>query len=146
MNIVLVIFFSGIIINGILLMISLTPAGGTILGFTNSDLQYDNLKGYSNKTPDGFLSNTSQSQDASSFNPWLIVTNTGQSLLAGIASINLLLQALFMLESVFYNLGLWFPIFLPIFWGIATIFLGSKILLIGYAGSVLLNAILGRRS
>jgi hypothetical protein len=139
---VLIIFFSSIIINGLLLMVSATPSGAWITSnnFISNDLQYGKLNEKSISTPDGFISNTSQSQDASSFNPFTL-----DGVLAGVFSINLLISGLFLLEKIFWQLSLAFPIFSPILLSVASIFIASKLLLVGYAGSALINAILGRR-
>jgi hypothetical protein len=139
LNFVTIIFFASIIINGILLMVAATPNGAAMGGLANSDLQYTALGGTVEK-PDGFISNTSQSQDASSFNPFTV-----NSLFAGINAINFIIQGLFLLEIVFVNIAGWFPIFAPILLGVAGIILGAKLLLIGYAGSILLSAITGKR-
>jgi len=148
LNIAMIIFFASILINGVLVMISLTPSGSFITGFTgasSNELTYSELKQYSINTPDGFISNTAQSQDASSFNPFEIINNLGKTVFAGIHAINLLLMGFFLLELVFFNMSGWFPIFAPILLAVAGLIIGAKLLLIGYAGSVLLNAIMGRR-
>ena len=148
LNITMVIFFASILINGLLIMVSLSPGGSFITGMTgnaSNELNYTDLKDYSINTPDGFLSNTAQSQDASGFNPFEIVNNIGNTVFAGVHAINLLIAGFFLLELVFFNMSGWFPIFSPIFLAIAGLVIGSKLLLIGYAGSVLLNAIMGRR-
>jgi hypothetical protein len=148
LNIAMIVFFASIIINALLIMISLTPSGGILIGLTRTDLQYDSLSGNCVlTTQDGFISNTQQSQDASSFstikckNP----TTGGADIFAGINAINALFLGIFLLETVFFNMATWFPIFSPIFLAIAGLVLGVKILLIGYAGSILLNALFGRR-
>jgi hypothetical protein len=147
LNFVTIIFFASIIINGLLIMVTMTPAGSWITDrdITNDTLQYNSMSKYSTETTDGFISNTSQSQDASSFNPFTIISNIGNSILAGINAFNFLAQGLFMLELVFFRFSAWFPLFAPIFLSIAGIVLGAKLLLIGYFGSVLLSSILGRR-
>jgi hypothetical protein len=95
----------------------------------------------------GFISNTQQSQDASSFS--VIKCNNaatgGVDIFAGINAINMLFLGIFLLETIFWNMSVWFPIFSPIFLAIAGTALGAKVLLIGYAGSILLNALFGRR-
>ena len=129
-------------------MISLTPSGGMITGWTNNssnNLSYSDLNTYSINTPDGFISNTAQSQDASSFNPFEIINNLGKTVFAGVHAMNLLIMGFFLLEMMFVNLSSWFSIFSPIFLALAGLIIASKLLLIGYAGSVLLNAIMGRR-
>lgn len=141
LNLAIIILFASIIINSILLMLSFTPSGGWIIGLTSNDLSYDSLKGTSNDVPEGFISNTSQSQDASSFNPFSI-----DGLLAGVYGINLIISGLFLLEMIFFKFSVEFVVFAPIFLGLATILIGSKLLLVAYAGSVLLNAITGRRA
>lgn len=146
LNLAMLIFFAGIIINGLLLMVALTPAGGTIIGLTRTDLTYDSLSDSCVlSTPSGFLSNTPQSQDASSFNPIECRQASGIDIFAGLHAINSILLGLFLLEAVFFTLSYWFPIFSPILLSIAAIFVGAKLLLIGYAGSILLNSIFGRR-
>jgi len=142
LNFVTIIFFASIIINGFLLMISATPSGAWITGtnLTNDNLNYSSLGGQNIDTTEGFISNTSQSQDASSFNPFSI-----DGVLAGVNAFNFLIAGLFLIEMVFVRFATWFPLFAPLFLGIAGILLGAKILLIGYFGSVLLSAILGRR-
>jgi len=147
LNIAMIIFFAGIIINAMLIMVSLTPAGGVILGLTRTDLQYDALEGNCTlASQDGFISNTPQSQDASSFSTIKCVNDSGGiDIFAGINAINMLFLGIFLLEAVFFNLSTWFPIFSPIFLAVAGVVLGAKILLIGYAGSILLNALFGRR-
>jgi len=146
LNISMVIFFAGIIINAMLIMVSTTPNGGIILGLTRSDLQYDSLKGSCTlSTPDGFISNTQQSQDASSFNPIECTTATGFDIFAGINAINMLFLGFFLLEVVFFNMAIWFGIFSPVFLAMAGIFVGAKLLLLGYAGSILLKALFGGR-
>ena len=148
LNIAMIIFFAGIIINALLIMISLTPSGGVILGLTRTDLQYDSLGGNCVLADqDGFISNTQQSQDASSFSTIKCVNSTtgGVDIFAGINAINMMFLGIFLLETVFFNMASWFPIFSPIFLALAGIVLGAKILLIGYAGSILLNALFGRR-
>ena len=147
LNIAMIIFFAGIMINAMLIMVSLTPAGGVILGLTRSDLQYDSLGGNCVLADqDGFISNTQQSQDASSFSTIKCVNDAGGvDIFAGINAINMMFLGIFLLETVFFNMASWFPIFSPIFLAIAGVVLGAKILLIGYAGSILLNALFGRR-
>ena len=148
LNIAMIIFFAGIFINALLIMISLTPSGGVILGLTRADLQYDSLGGQCTlTTQDGFISNTQQSQDASSFST-IKCTNTttgGFDIFAGINAINMMFLGMFLLETVFFNMAMWFPIFSPIFLAVAGVVVGAKVLLIGYAGSILLNALFGRR-
>ena len=148
LNIAMIVFFASILINGLLIMVSLTPEGSFITGWTNDSsngLGYSDLKEYSINTPDGFISNTAQSQDSSSFNPFEIIDRLGKTVFAGVNAVNLLIMGFFLLEMVFFNMSLWFPIFSPIFLAVAGLVIGSKLLLIGYAGSVLLNAIMGRR-
>lgn len=148
LNIAMIVFFSSILINGMLIMVSLTPSGSFILDWTGSsenNLGYDNMKDYSLNTPDGFLSNTAQSQDASSFNPFEILDQFGKTVFAGLNAINMLIIGFFLLEIMFYNMATWFPIFNPILLAVAGLIVGAKLLLIGYAGSVLLNSIMGRR-
>ena len=147
LNISMIIFFAGILINALLIMISLTPSGGAILGLTRSDLQYDSLSGNCTlASQDGFISNTQQSQDASSFSTIKCSNSSGGiDIFAGINAINMLLLGVFLLETVFFNMSVWFPIFSPIFLAIAGVVIGAKILLIGYAGSILLNSLFGRR-
>jgi len=90
LNFVTIIFFASIIINGLLIMVTMTPAGSWITDrdITNDTLQYNSMSKYSTETTDGFISNTSQSQDASSFNPFTIISNIGNSILAGINAFN----------------------------------------------------------
>lgn len=145
MNIAMTIFFASIIINGFLGMLLLTPGGSAVLGLNDSALDYDSLKQNELSAPSGFISNTAQSQDASSFNPVQFVSDLFGSVLVGVNAINWLIQGFFLLEMVFVTLASWFPVFSPIFLSFAGIILGSKILLIGYAGSVLLKAITGGR-
>ena len=147
LNIAMIIFFAGILINALLLMISLTPSGGVILGLTRADLQYDSLGGQCVLTEqDGFISNTQQSQDASSFSTIKCANTTGGfDIFAGINAINMLFLGMFLLETVFWNMAMWFPIFSPIFLAVASIVVGAKLLLICYAGSILLNSLFGRR-
>jgi len=147
LNIAMIVFFAGIIINALLIMISLTPSGGVILGLTRADLQYNSLGGQCTLVDqDGFISNTAQSQDASSFSTIKCQNSSGGfDIFAGIAAINMLFLGIFLLETVFFNMSVWFPIFSPIFLAIAGVVVGAKILLIGYAGSILLNALFGRR-
>jgi len=148
LNIAMIIFFAGILINALLIMISLTPSGGVILGLTRTDLQYDSLGGQCTLVDqEGFISNTQQSQDASSFSSIKCVNEGtgGFNIFAGIVAINMLFLGIFLLETVFFNMALWFPIFSPFFLAIAGIVVGAKVLLIGYAGSILLNALFGRR-
>jgi len=148
LNIIMVIFFASILINGMLIMVSLTPSGGVILGLTRADLQYDSLGGQCTlATPEGFISNTQQSQDASSFSTIKCVNTStgGVDIFAGVTAINMLFLGIFLLETVFFNMALWFPIFSPIFLAVAGIVVGAKILLIGYAGSILINALWARR-
>jgi len=143
----MIIFFAGILINALLIMISLTPSGGVILGLTRADLQYDSLGGQCElNTQDGFISNTQQSQDASSFSTIKCVNpDGGFDIFAGINAINMLFLGVFLLEAVFFNMASWFPIFSPIFLAVAGAVIGAKVLLIGYAGSILLNSLFGRR-
>jgi len=148
LNIAMIVFFASILINGMLIMVSLTPSGGFIVDWTgsnNNKLSYSDINNYSLATPDGFLSNTAQSQDASSFNPFEILDQFGKTVFAGVNAINMLIIGFFLLEVMFYNLATWFPIFSPILLAVAGLIVGAKLLLIGYAGSVLLNAIMGRR-
>ncbi len=142
LNFVTIIFFASIIINGFLLMLSATPSGAWITNdnLTNDTLQYSGMGGQDVTTTDGFISNTSQSQDASSFNPFSI-----EGVLAGVNAFNFLIAGLFLLEQIFVRFSGWFPIFAPLFLSMAGLLIGAKILLIGYFGSVLLSAILGRR-
>ena len=142
LNLAMLIFFASIICNGMLIMLALTPSGGFIsdIGLTNTELQYNSMNGYELDNPDGFISNTSQSQDDAGFNPFTV-----GSLFAGVNAFNFLVLGLFMMETVFFRFSLWFPIFSPIFLSVAAVLVGAKLLLIGYFGSVLLNSILGRR-
>jgi len=142
LNFVTIIFFASIIINGFLLMLSATPSGAWITNdnLTNDTLQYSGMGGQDVTTTDGFISNTSQSQDASSFNPFSI-----EGVLAGVNAFNFLIAGLFLLEQIFVRFSGWFPIFAPLFLSMAGLLIGAKILLIGYFGSVLLSSILGRR-
>lgn len=123
-------------------MIAMTPSGAWVTGtnLASDSLSYDSLGGQDVVTTDGFISNTSQSQDASSFNPFSL-----EGVLAGVNAFNFFIAGLFLIEMVFVRFAGWFPLFAPLFLGIAGILLGAKILLIGYFGSVLLSAILGRR-
>ena len=136
----IIIFFAGIIINGLLLMISATPSGAWIVGITNPDLQYDQINDVSLTEPNGFISNTSQSQDVSSFNPFSL-----DGIFAGVKAFNFIIQGLFLLEFLFWQLSIWFPVFSPILLAVAALFAGSKLLLIGYGFSVLLKALTGGR-
>ena len=136
----IIVFFAGIIINGLLLMLSFTPSGAWIVEITNPDLQYSELNGVTATTPDGFISNTSQSQDTSSFNPLSL-----DGVFAGVKAFNFIIQGLFLLEFLFWQLSIWFPVFSPILLALAGVFAGSKILLIGYGFSVLLKALTGGR-
>jgi len=147
LNIATVIFFAGILINALLIMISLTPSGGIILGLTRPDLRYNSLGGQCTLTNQGgFISNTHQSQDASSFSTIKCINETGGAdLFAGIKAINMIFLGMFLLETVFFNMAVWFPIFSPIFLAMAGTVIGAKVLLIGYAGSILLNSLFGRR-
>ena len=145
LNITMTIFFASIIINGLLLMVSMTPGGGWITGLPRDDLGYSGSNNYTVVSPDGFISNTPQSQDASSFNPFEIVTGAGNTLLGGINALNLIISGLFLLEITFFNLSVWFPLFSPFFLSLAALILGAKLLLIGYGASILLSPITGRR-
>jgi len=98
----------------------------------------------------GFISNTSQSQDASSFNPFVIVGNfigdIVSTVFAGINALNFLVMGLFAMEVIFvmfFKMASWFPIFSPILLGLSALILGAKFLLIGYFGSILLKSVLG---
>jgi hypothetical protein len=150
LNISMIIFFAGMLINALLIMISLTPNGNIIYNLTIVGLEYDTLSNNCTLAEQqGFISNTQQSQDASSFSTIKCINpndsvNVGD-IFAGVNAVNQLFLGMFLLETVFYNMGRWFPIFLPIFWGLASVAVGAKILLIGYAGSILLNALFGRR-
>jgi len=145
LNMVTLIFFASIICNGALIMLSLTPAGGFITGLTNDNVSYSTLNANTTTTTDGFISNTSQSQDAAAYNPFQIITAAGTTILAGVGAIQMLFNGLFLMEFIFIWFASEFVIFAPILLAIAAVLVGIKLLLIGYAGSVLLNAILGRR-
>jgi len=152
LNFAMLIFFASILGNGALLMLADTPSGSWILGDTPSEsltttLTYQDLNGFNVKTNDGFIANSNQSQDASSFNPFVIIGNfLGQAIktvFAGINAMNFIIVGLFAMESIFFRMSGWFPIFSPILLGLAAILLGVKFLLIGYFGSVLLKTVLG---
>jgi len=153
LNFAMLIFFASILGNGALIMLADTPSGTWILGDTvneslvTNEIQYDSLDGFDVKTNDGFIANSNQSQDASSFNPFVIIGNfVGQAtktVFAGINAMNFILMGLFAMESIFFRMSGWFPIFSPILLGLAAILLGVKFLLIGYFGSVLLKTVLG---
>ena len=152
LNFAMLIFFASILGNGALLMLADTPSGSWILGDTPSEsltttLTYQDLNGFNVKTNDGFIANSNQSQDASSFNPFVIIGNfVGQAIktvFAGINAMNFIIVGLFAMESIFFRMSGWFPIFSPILLGLAAILLGVKFLLIGYFGSVLLKTVLG---
>ncbi len=66
-----------------------------------------------------------------------------KTVFAGINAMNFILMGLFAMESIFFRMSGWFPIFSPILLGLAAILLGVKFLLIGYFGSVLLKTVLG---
>ena len=152
LNFAMLIFFASILGNGALLMLADTPGGTWIIGDTPSEsltttLTYQDLNGFNVKTNDGFIANSNQSQDSSSFNPFVIIGNfLGQAVntvFAGINAMNFILMGLFAMESIFFRMSGWFPIFSPILLGLAAILLGVKFLLIGYFGSVLLKTVLG---
>jgi len=152
LNFAMLIFFASILGNGALLMLADTPSGSWILGDTPSEsltttLTYQDLNGFNVQTNDGFIANSNQSQDASSFNPFVIIGNfLGQAVntvFAGINAMNFIIVGLFAMESIFFRMSGWFPIFSPILLGLAAILLGVKFLLIGYFGSVLLKTVLG---
>ena len=152
LNFAMLIFFASILGNGALIMLANTPSGTWILGDTTNEsltttLTYQDLNGFDVKTNDGFIANSNQSQDASSFNPFVIIGNfVGQAtktVFAGINAMNFILMGLFAMESIFFRMSGWFPIFSPILLGLAAILLGVKFLLIGYFGSVLLKTVLG---
>ena len=152
LNFAMLIFFASILGNGALLMLANTPSGTWILGDTTSEsltttLTYQDLNGFNVKTNDGFIANSNQSQDSSSFNPFVIIGNfLGQAVntvFAGINAMNFIIVGLFAMESIFFRMSGWFPIFSPILLGLAAILLGVKFLLIGYFGSVLLKTVLG---
>ena len=152
LNFAMLIFFASILGNGALLMLADTPSGSWILGDTPSEsltttLTYQDLNGFNVKTNDGFIANSNQSQDASSFNPFVIIGNflgkATKTVFAGISALNFILMGLFAMESIFFRMSGWFPIFSPILLGLAAILLGVKFLLIGYFGSVLLKTVLG---
>ena len=152
LNFAMLIFFASILGNGALLMLADTPSGSWILGDTPSEsltttLTYQDLNGFNVQTNDGFIANSNQSQDASSFNPFVIIGNfLGQAVntvFAGINAMNFIIVGLFAMESIFFRMSGWFPIFAPILLGLAAILLGVKFLLIGYFGSVLLKTVLG---
>ena len=152
LNFAMLIFFASILGNGALLMLADTPSGTWILGDTPSEslttnLTYQDLNGFNVKTNDGFIANSNQSQDSSSFNPFVIFGNfVGQAtktVFAGNNAMNFIIVGLFAMESIFFRMSGWFPIFSPILLGLAAILLGVKFLLIGYFGSVLLKTVLG---
>ena len=152
LNFAMLIFFASILGNGALIMLANTPSGTWILGDTTNEslttnLTYQDLNGFNVKTNDGFITNSNQSQDASSFNPFVIIGNfLGQAtktVFAGINAMNFIIVGLFAMESIFFRMSGWFPIFAPILLGLAAILLGVKFLLIGYFGSVLLKTVPG---
>jgi len=153
LNFAMLIFFSSILCNGVLMMLSETPNGGWIVGADGSDplannkLSYDSLSGFDINNNDGFISNTSQSQDDSSFNPFVIIGSfiggvTG-TFLAGINAFNFIITGLFATEFIFIILSSKLPLFSPILLGVSALLLGVKFMVIGYFGSVLLKSILG---
>ena len=152
LNFAMLIFFASILGNGALIMLANTPSGTWILGDTTNEsltttLTYQDLNGFDVKTNDGFIANSNQSQDASSFNPFVIIGNfvdqATKTVFAGINAMNFIIVGLFAMESIFFRMSGWFPIFSPILLGLAAILLGVKFLLIGYFGSVLLKTVLG---
>lgn len=145
LNLATLIFFASILGNGMLIMLSLTPGGALVTGLTNDDLGYNNLDSQSYQTTPGFISNTSQSQDVSSFNPLQIVNDAGAILFAGINALNFVIIGLCAIEVVFVKMSGWFPIFAPILLSVAGVLLGVKALVIGYFLSILLKAITGGR-
>ena len=153
LNFAMLIFFASILSNGALMMISSTPNGGWIIGddgsspIANDKLSYNSLNGFDINNNEGFISNTSQSQDDSSFNPFVIVGNfvgdvTG-TFLAGINAFNFIITGLFTIEFIFFILSAKFPLFAPILLGVSALLLGVKFMVIGYFGSVLLKSVLG---
>jgi len=150
LNFAMLLFFASILGNGALLMLAETPEGGWIdTGNTKvtNNVTYNDFNGFGLETNDGFITNTSQSQDSSSFNPFVIVGNfvdgAINTLFAGINAMNFILMGLFAMEVIFFKMAIWFPIFSPILLGISALLLGVKFLLIGYFGSVLLKTVLG---
>jgi len=150
LNFAMLVFFASILGNGALLMLADTPGGAKIstgeTQVTNS-ITYQDFNGFSVQTNDGFITNTSQSQDSSSFNPWVIFGNVvggvAQTVFAGINALNFILLGLFAMELIFFKMAIWFPIFSPILLGVSALLLAVKFLLIGYFGSVLLKTVLG---
>ena len=107
LNFAMLIFFASILGNGALLMLANTPSGTWILGDTTSEsltttLTYQDLNGFNVKTNDGFIANSNQSQDSSSFNPFVIIGNfLGQAVntvFAGINAMNFIIVGLFAME------------------------------------------------
>ncbi len=153
LNFAMLIFFASILGNGALIMLANTPSGAWILGDTGGEalttraIDYDSLGGFELETNDGFIANSNQSQDASSFNPFVIIGNffggVSKTVFAGINAMNFVLMGLFAMETIFFRMSSWFPIFAPILLGLAAVLLGVKFLLIGYFGSVLLKTVLG---
>ena len=153
LNFAMLIFFASILSNGALIMMSTTPNGAWIVGDEGSDplanekLSYGSLSGFDINNNEGFISNTSQSQDDASFNPFVIVGSfiggvTG-TFLAGINAFNFIITGLFATEFIFLKMASRFPLFSPILLGISALLLGVKFMVIGYFGSVLLKSILG---
>lgn len=149
LNFATLIFFASILGNGALIMLANTPGGAWISNLTTTELEYDSLDSFSVETSDGFITNTSQSQDDSSFNPFKIIgdafTGIVNTTFAGINALNFIIMGLFAMEIIFVTMAGWFVIFAPILLGLAGLLLGVKFLLIGYFGSVLLKTVLGGR-
>jgi len=131
----MLIFLASIVGNGALLMLAETPSGswindGSNKSITTNQLGHDSLSGFELEENTGFISNTSQSQDASSFNPFVIVGNfvgdIVSTVFAGINALNFLDNGFVCNGINFFKMASWFPIFSPILLGLSALILGAK--------------------
>jgi len=153
LNFAMLIFFASILGNGALIMLSITPGGAWITdasggdSLASTDLTHESLSGFDVENSEGFISNTSQSQDDASFNPFMVIGSffgaVTKAVLPGINALNFIITGLFAMELIFLRMSGWFPLFAPILLGISALMLVVKFMVIGYFGSVLLKSVLG---